>query len=148
MLEGVTISESKAQKDEILLQGNDLQNVSQSAASIHGACLVKNKGMSSVPLNLSPCYPKLPARCAGEVIVDALMSFFNRYPKVPRRYLRLGEDHRRPGGLELFAPFMDGSTLWQERGCSLRDHALFDEIFPSRCVPEIETERRRYIEQG
>jgi large subunit ribosomal protein L9e len=43
MLEGVTVSESKTQKDEIILEGNDVQNVSQSAASIHGACLVKNK---------------------------------------------------------------------------------------------------------
>jgi hypothetical protein len=30
MLEGVTISESAAQKDELILQGNDIQNVSQS----------------------------------------------------------------------------------------------------------------------
>ncbi|KAI5478135.1 60S ribosomal protein l9 [Pseudohyphozyma bogoriensis] len=43
MLEGVTISESTAQKDEIILQGNDVDNVSQSAASIHISCLVKNK---------------------------------------------------------------------------------------------------------
>ena len=30
MLDGVTIAESKAQKDELLLTGNDIENVSQS----------------------------------------------------------------------------------------------------------------------
>merc|ERR1712080_482191 len=43
LLEGVTISESKAQKDEIILEGNDVDMVSQSAASIHGQTLVRNK---------------------------------------------------------------------------------------------------------
>ncbi|KAF9646024.1 60S ribosomal protein L9 [Thelephora ganbajun] len=43
MLEGVTIYESKAQKDELILEGTDVQNVSQSAASIHGICRVRNK---------------------------------------------------------------------------------------------------------
>jgi large subunit ribosomal protein L9e len=43
MLEGVTIEESKAQKDELLLIGNDIENVSQSAASIQGICRVRNK---------------------------------------------------------------------------------------------------------
>ncbi|ELU45468.1 60S ribosomal protein L9 [Rhizoctonia solani AG-1 IA] len=34
MLDGVTISESKAQKDELILEGNDVQNVSQSGVCV------------------------------------------------------------------------------------------------------------------
>ena len=34
MLDGVTVSESKAQKDELILEGSDVQNVSQSGASV------------------------------------------------------------------------------------------------------------------
>jgi large subunit ribosomal protein L9e len=34
MLDGVTVAESKAQKDELILVGNDIDNVSQSGLSI------------------------------------------------------------------------------------------------------------------
>ena len=43
MLDGVTIKESTTQKDELILEGNDIDNVSQSAASIQGICRVRNK---------------------------------------------------------------------------------------------------------
>ncbi|KAJ2963941.1 hypothetical protein NQZ79_g1131 [Umbelopsis isabellina] len=43
MLEGVTVSNSPNQKDELVLTGNDLETVSQSAASIQQTSSVKNK---------------------------------------------------------------------------------------------------------
>ena len=46
MHKGVEVYESKVQKDQIIIQGNDIEAVSQSAADIHTACLVKNKGLS------------------------------------------------------------------------------------------------------
>ncbi|KAG2182168.1 hypothetical protein INT43_007095 [Umbelopsis isabellina] len=43
MLEGVTCEASAAQKDELIITGNDLDAVSQSAASIQQTTSVKNK---------------------------------------------------------------------------------------------------------
>jgi large subunit ribosomal protein L9e len=43
MLPGVTIEQSAELKDEIILKGNSLDNVSQSAASIQQSVTVKNK---------------------------------------------------------------------------------------------------------
>lgn len=39
MRKGVTIKEDKTAKDTVLVEGNDLDEVSQSAADLHGACL-------------------------------------------------------------------------------------------------------------
>jgi len=43
MLPGVTILRSEAVKDELILQGNDIENVSRSTSLISQQCLVKNK---------------------------------------------------------------------------------------------------------
>lgn len=43
MLPGVKIVRSDAVKDELVLTGNDIENVSRSCALIHQVCLVKNK---------------------------------------------------------------------------------------------------------
>ena len=43
MKPGVTCSRSKDTKDELILEGNDIDMVSQSAALVHQSCLVKRK---------------------------------------------------------------------------------------------------------
>ncbi|PWN27451.1 ribosomal protein L6 [Jaminaea rosea] len=43
MRKGVTVRDDPSQKDQVLVEGNDIEEVSQSAADIHGQCLVKNK---------------------------------------------------------------------------------------------------------
>lgn len=43
MLEGVTITRDKDVKDQYILEGNDIENVSRSCALIYQSCLVKKK---------------------------------------------------------------------------------------------------------
>ena len=48
MQPGVDVETSKTQKDELLLLGNSLEDVSQSAADIQQICRVKNKDIRKV----------------------------------------------------------------------------------------------------
>lgn len=48
MHEGVDVEISKAQKDELILSGSSLENVSQSAADIQQICRVRNKDIRKV----------------------------------------------------------------------------------------------------
>jgi large subunit ribosomal protein L9e len=45
---GVEVEVSKAQKDELILLGSSLENVSQSAADIQQICKVRNKDIRKV----------------------------------------------------------------------------------------------------
>ena len=48
MRAGVDVEISKAQKDELVLSGNSLEDVSQSAADIQQICRVRNKDIRKV----------------------------------------------------------------------------------------------------
>lgn len=52
MQPGVDVEVSKAQKDELLILGNSLEAVSQSAADIQQICRVRNKDIRKVRSSL------------------------------------------------------------------------------------------------
>ena len=53
MLEGVKITRKEEIKDELIIEGNDLNNVSLSCGQIHQSCLVKDKDIRKF---LDGCY--------------------------------------------------------------------------------------------
>ena len=61
MQPGVEIETSKNQKDELTLQGNSLEQVSQSAADIQQICRVKNKDIRKVDMQ-----PMLPIEVTAD----------------------------------------------------------------------------------
>jgi hypothetical protein len=60
MQEGVDVEISKSQKDELILTGNSVEHVSQSAADIQQACKVRNKDIRKVRLGNFSFYSSLP----------------------------------------------------------------------------------------
>ena len=85
MKEGVTVEASKNVKDQLELTGNDLENVSQSAADIQQVCRVKNKDIRKVSLS-SSVLGRLSVSCANEVVVLG-------------RLVRLGAGQYHGGGM-------------------------------------------------
>ena len=86
MQAGVEVEASKTQKDELVLFGNSLEAVSQSAADIQQICKVRNKDIRKVRR------PTPPA--SGDADLYILCGQSLTLDTVPRRYLRLGEAQR------------------------------------------------------
>ena len=58
MLEGVTVAESKAQKDELLLTGNDIDMVSQSGVLLKSMFVILLDVILALQLHLSMAHAK------------------------------------------------------------------------------------------
>jgi large subunit ribosomal protein L9e len=56
MQPGVDVAVSTSQKDELVLSGNSVENVSQSAADIQQICRVRNKDIRKVDTSASIVY--------------------------------------------------------------------------------------------
>lgn len=67
MLDGVTIAESKTQKDELILEGNDVENVSQSGISATKADEPATDRLSQ------PHRSRVAAKCGTRTFVNSLM---------------------------------------------------------------------------
>jgi hypothetical protein len=82
MLSGVTVAESTAQKDELVLEGNDIDMVSQSGVSCHlyYHYWYPNSAHSRIDPGLLPCPEQ-------------------GHTQVPRRHLRVGQGHHHQRGV-------------------------------------------------
>lgn len=82
MLDGVTITESKAQKDELILEGIDVQNVSQSGTL--GFTVMVRAQLTNAQTNSRLDSRLMPCKKQG-------------YPKILGRHLCIREGHYSPG---------------------------------------------------
>jgi ribosomal protein L6P/L9E len=65
---GVEVEASKNVKDELQLLGNDLENVSQSAADLQQICRVRNKDIRKVSLSSTTNYALLTRLVLGRSV--------------------------------------------------------------------------------
>ena len=94
MLPGVDVEVSKSQKDELVLLGNSLENVSQSAADIQQICRVRNKDIRKV-LSCPGFFYFFSFTFSASFLVQLSLTL----QPVLGRYLRLGEG-QHPGRVE------------------------------------------------
>ncbi|KAK0737638.1 ribosomal protein L6, alpha-beta domain-containing protein [Apiosordaria backusii] len=88
MQPGVEVEASKAQKDELILQGNSLEAVSQSAADIQQICRVRNKDIRKVRKGPGHCGSTSTAlQYSGEDEVSGANSVYSSWTvsTFPRR---------------------------------------------------------------
>jgi len=95
MQPGVEVEVSKAQKDELILFGNSLEGVSQSAADIQQICKVRNKDIRKVG---TPRVRGAASCSSGTMRAGFCDSRFTDLPPiVPRRCLRFREGQHYRG---------------------------------------------------
>lgn len=97
MQQGVDVEISKAQKDELVLSGNSLEAVSQSAADIQQICRVRNKDIRKVRARA----PRSAQSCSCWACTCNLERRVTNLTTVPGRYVRVGEGQHRRGGVNL-----------------------------------------------
>ncbi|KAH7223218.1 ribosomal protein L6, alpha-beta domain-containing protein [Fusarium oxysporum] len=69
MQPGVDVEASTTQKDELVLSGNSLENVSQSAADIQQICRVRNKDIRKVGHSITPSLFPTLTNCPSSLTV-------------------------------------------------------------------------------
>jgi hypothetical protein len=92
MLNGVTVAESTAQKDELILEGNDIDMVSQSGT------------LPSILLLLSTNTPH------SRIHPGCLPGTEQGYPEVLGRHLRVGQGHHRQGRVIHYTAFSNSKN--------------------------------------
>ena len=108
MQPGVEVEISKNQKDELVLLGNDLENVSQSAADIQQICKVRNKDIRKVRRSpLTHLLTRRPRRKSLSIFVSLII--LTPDATVLGRHVRVGEGQHRRRGVN----GDDGGKLWQ-----------------------------------
>lgn len=145
MLEGVTVAISDV-KDEIIIQGNDIEKVSQSAASITDKTRVKDKDVSGSLVKFGN-FVKFTSSSAPRL--SSFLPFFRVVlfkpltipdPEVPRRYLYERATYRCAGELDGRSVEMGGAwssiEVWTRSSgdLSVGYHVDANRKFARRCT--------------
>lgn len=97
MQPGVEVEISKSQKDELIISGNSLEGVSQSAADIQQSCKVRHKDIRKVGRRSRDSVPLVLRTARGSRRRRQWLTL----GAVLGRYLRLGEGQHRRGVMDV-----------------------------------------------